>query len=63
MRLVSWAPGSYEEGLADWSEGIPLGRVGEPRELGETVAWLASDRASYVNGAAVPVDGGSMRSA
>jgi NAD(P)-dependent dehydrogenase (short-subunit alcohol dehydrogenase family) len=54
---------SYEEGLADWSEGIPLGRVGEPRELGETVAWLASDRASYLNGAAVPVDGGSMRSA
>jgi glucose 1-dehydrogenase/3-oxoacyl-[acyl-carrier protein] reductase len=53
---------SYEEGLADWSEGVPLERVGEPRELGETVAWLASERASYVNGTAVPVDGGSMRS-
>ena len=52
----------YEAGLADWSEGVPLERVGEPRELGETVAWLSSDRASYLNGAAVPVDGGATRS-
>jgi len=53
---------SYEAGLDDWADGIPLDRVGEPRELGETVAWLSSDRAAYVNGAAVPVDGGSTRS-
>ncbi len=52
----------YDAGLADWSDGVPLERVGEPRELGETVAWLSSDRASYLNGAAVPVDGGSTRS-
>jgi NAD(P)-dependent dehydrogenase (short-subunit alcohol dehydrogenase family) len=52
----------YQAGLEDWSEGIPLERVGDPRELGETVAWLSSERASYVNGAAVPVDGGSTRS-
>lgn len=53
----------YEEGRASWAEGVPLERVGDPRELGETVAWLSSERASYVNGVAVPVDGGSMRSA
>jgi 3-oxoacyl-[acyl-carrier protein] reductase len=52
----------YEAGLEEWSEGIPIERVGDPRELGETVAWLSSDRSSYVNGAAVPVDGGSTRS-
>jgi NAD(P)-dependent dehydrogenase (short-subunit alcohol dehydrogenase family) len=52
----------YEAGLADWADGVPQERVGEPRELGETVAWLSSDRASYLNGAAVPVDGGSTRS-
>lgn len=54
---------SYEEGLNAWAEGIPMGRIGEPRELGETVAWLCSEHSSYVNGAAVPIDGGSMRSA
>jgi NAD(P)-dependent dehydrogenase (short-subunit alcohol dehydrogenase family) len=53
---------SYEAGLADWAADVPLGRVGEPDELGETVAWLCSDAASYVTGTAVPVDGGSMRS-
>ncbi|MFQ3318642.1 MAG: 3-oxoacyl-[acyl-carrier protein] reductase [Natronomonas sp.] len=52
----------YEAGLEDWAEGIPLDRVGNPRELGEAVAWLSSDRSSYVNGTAIPVDGGSARS-
>jgi len=41
---------------------IPLGRVGEPRELGDVVCFLASDRASYVTGAVIPVDGGMTRS-
>jgi len=52
----------YETGIAEWSEGVPLDRVGDPMELGEAVAWLSSERASYINGTAIPVDGGSMRS-
>ncbi len=36
----------------------PLKRLGEPEEIGETVAWLCSDRASYVTGLPMPVDGG-----
>lgn len=52
---------SYEAGLDDWADGVPLGRIGDPRELGDTVAWLSSDRASYINGVAVPIDGGSIR--
>jgi NAD(P)-dependent dehydrogenase (short-subunit alcohol dehydrogenase family) len=52
----------YEAGMEAWSQGIPLERVGDPSELGETVAWLCSDAASYVTGTAIPVDGGSMRS-
>lgn len=54
---------NYEEGLDEWAEGVPLERIGDPIELGETVAWLSSGCSSYVNGAAVPVDGGSSRSA
>ena len=53
--------GSYEAGLGAWADDVPLERVGDPRELGDTVAWLSSERSSYVDGAAVPVDGGSMR--
>ncbi|MGM0716101.1 MAG: SDR family oxidoreductase [Halobacteriota archaeon] len=52
---------AYDEGLGEWSAGVPLDRVGDPGELGDTVAWLSSGRASFINGVAVPVDGGSMR--
>jgi len=52
---------SYEAGLQSWSDA-PLGRVGQPEELGDVVAFLSSPRSSYVTGTALPVDGGSMRS-
>ena len=39
-------------------QATALGRFGEPREIAETVVWLCSDRASYVNGASYEVDGG-----
>ncbi|WP_277554360.1 SDR family oxidoreductase [Halobaculum limi] len=53
---------TYEEGLADWAADIPLDRIGDPQELGDVVAFLASERASFVNGAALPVDGGTLNS-
>jgi len=53
---------SYEAGRAEWSEGVPLERVGDPQELGEAVAYLCSERSSYITGTAIPVDGGSLRS-
>ncbi|WP_322907752.1 glucose 1-dehydrogenase [Paenibacillus campi] len=37
---------------------IPLGRMGTPRDIGEAVAWLASDEASYITGINLRVDGG-----
>lgn len=49
----------YDDGIEDWSIGVPIGRVGEPAELGDVVAFLSSERASYLNGVAVPVDGGA----
>jgi len=36
----------------------PLGRVGRPRDMAETVAFLCSDRAAYITGATIVVDGG-----
>ncbi len=40
---------------------IPAGRLGRPRELGDLVCFLASDRGSYITGTTIPVDGGSIR--
>src|SRR5437879_1338682 len=43
---------------ADDLATIPLRRFGRPVEVGDVVCFLASDRASYVSGAVIPVDGG-----
>jgi 3-oxoacyl-[acyl-carrier protein] reductase len=51
-----------EEVRARSEASIPLGRYGEPRELGDTVAFLLSRRASYVHGQILLVDGGMSRS-
>ena len=49
---------TYEEVLEDISSSIPLRRLARPEEIADVVVFLASERASYVNGAFVPVDGG-----
>ena len=50
---------SYEEGLEDWGSDVPLGRIGDPIELGNTVAFLSSPKAGYINGQSIVLDGGS----
>jgi NAD(P)-dependent dehydrogenase (short-subunit alcohol dehydrogenase family) len=37
---------------------IPLGRYGEPDEIGDAILFLAGDTSSFISGAAIPVDGG-----
>ncbi|WP_435348609.1 SDR family oxidoreductase [Haloarchaeobius sp. HRN-SO-5] len=53
---------SYEDALDDWAADVPVERVGDPQELGDTVAYLCSPRAGYVNGESVLIDGGASRS-
>jgi NAD(P)-dependent dehydrogenase (short-subunit alcohol dehydrogenase family) len=45
--------------VAQMTKSIPLGRMAEPHQIAEVAAWLLSDRASYVTGAIIPVDGGA----
>jgi 3-oxoacyl-[acyl-carrier protein] reductase len=58
---------SREAGVSmeEWTErarrAIPAGRHGRPEEVGDVVAFLASERASYLTGATVPVDGGLIQ--
>ena len=49
---------SSEAGMAAWTEGIPAGRLGDPMELGRTVAFLSSPQSAYLTGVALPIDGG-----
>ncbi len=46
-------------GLAEEAADIPLGRLGHPEELAKLVAYLASDAAALMTGAAIPLDGGT----
>lgn len=70
IRVNGVAPGTtMTEMMADWAqrepglvdrlnERTPLRRAAQPEEIAQAAAWLASDRASYVTGVLLPVDGG-----
>ena len=48
-------PKEQEEFMADQD---PMGRIGRPEEIAESVLWLCSDKSSYVTGQAIAIDGG-----
>jgi 3-oxoacyl-[acyl-carrier protein] reductase len=53
---------SAAEFQARWEEEIPMKRLGEPREFAALAAFLVSERASYITGTSIQVDGGWIRS-
>ena len=58
----SAASGTAEKDIFHgWAADAPLRRLGEPREVADTIVWLASERASYVTGQTVLVDGGMYK--
>lgn len=61
-RLASNA-GSMEAAEAAARDEVPAGRLGRPEEYGDLVAFLCSERAAYLTGTVIPLDGGLLRSA
>lgn len=71
VRVVAIAPGAIKtpinatvwedpKGLADLDKKIPMGRIGEPEEIGHVIAFLCSDLAGYITGVTLAVDGGML---
>jgi 3-oxoacyl-[acyl-carrier protein] reductase len=52
---------SEKEMFESWAADTALKRLGEPRELADAIVWLASERASYITGQTILVDGGMYR--
>jgi 3-oxoacyl-[acyl-carrier protein] reductase len=53
----------FAEIMAEIGQPVPMGRVGQPQELGALVAFLASEQAGYITGASIPLDGGKIAAA
>ena len=69
VRVNCLCPGLIDTEMADWirhdeqaltelAPGLPAGRMGTPEDIADAVAFLASDGASYLQGAVLMVDGG-----
>jgi 3-oxoacyl-[acyl-carrier protein] reductase len=60
-RLADRNESSRAAVMDQWEKEIPLGRLGKPEEIADLVAFLASERASYITGTTIAVDGGYIR--
>jgi NAD(P)-dependent dehydrogenase (short-subunit alcohol dehydrogenase family) len=53
--LVKMTPEEYAK---DWVKNVPLGRMAQPEEMGELIAFLCSDKSSYMTGVSITISGG-----
>ena len=61
-KARSAASGKSEQEIFDsWAVDAAQKRIGEPREVADTIVWLASERASFVTGQTILVDGGAYK--
>ncbi len=61
-QKLAAAEGTSPEKIQErWSNQVPMGRLGEPEEFANLVVFLASERASYITGASIAVDGGFVK--
>ena len=65
IRINALCPGGFETSFLrndsdEVAEAVPCGRLGQPEELGDLVAWMTSPAASYIHGAAIRIDGGLL---
>jgi NAD(P)-dependent dehydrogenase (short-subunit alcohol dehydrogenase family) len=64
--MLRWAADLFkgdmtqDEMVAQWGKGHPIGRVGKQEEVADLVAFLASDKARFITGADIKIDGGTM---
>ena len=68
IRINAIAPGTNEtpmvkafppEAIKEMAEAVPMGRLGQPHEVADVVAFLLSDESSYIHGAVISIDGGA----
>jgi 3-oxoacyl-[acyl-carrier protein] reductase len=52
---------SQKEIIAEWAAEVPVKRIGDPKEIADTIVWLASERASFITGQTILVDGGAYK--
>ncbi len=62
-KRIAASAGSIEAAEEIARDQVPAGRLGRPEEYGDLVAFLCSERAAYITGAVIPIDGGLLRSA
>ena len=52
---------NLEDLMEETAKGVPLGRLGKPEEMGDLIAFIASEKAGYITGTSIPLDGGVLR--